>query len=59
MKNGEEHPYLLRAKAGKGLVVLTSSDLGYVGGWEMFGRQHSVNAANLIENLLEAPLPPL
>jgi len=52
MKNGEDHPYLLRQRIGKGTLVLTSSDMGYGGGHEIFGNQNPQATAMLLENLL-------
>jgi len=52
MKDGSEMPYLLRLKIGKGALILTSSNFGYGGGYEMFGNQNTANAAMLVDNLL-------
>lgn len=56
MKNGEEVPYLLRRKVGKGTLVLTGSNFGYGGGHELFGSLNPQNAALLLDNLLSNPL---
>lgn len=52
MRDGQVHPYFLSARLGKGVVVLTSSALGYGGGYEMFGDRYVTNVALLLENLL-------
>ena len=52
MNSGEEAAYLLRAKIGKGTLVVTSSDMGYAGAAEMFGNMNPENAAELVDNLL-------
>ncbi len=52
MANGEEFPYLLSKTYGKGVIVLTSSDLGMSGGYEMFGSDNIPQAALLINQLL-------
>ena len=52
MADDEEIPYLMRQDLGKGQLVLTSSDLGYGGGHEMFGSLNTRNAAMLVDNLL-------
>jgi hypothetical protein len=52
MANGDDMPYLLRLKIGKGALILTSSNFGYGGGYEMFGNQNPANAAKLVDNLL-------
>ena len=54
MANGDGMPYLLRLKIGKGALILTSSNFGYGGGYEMFGNQNPANAAKLVDNLLVA-----
>lgn len=51
MKDGNDHPFLLTKRVGKGLLVLTSSNMGYSGGYEMFGSRNITNAVRLIENL--------
>ncbi len=50
----EPVPYLLRARHGKGQLILTSSDMGYGGGHELFGNQNPKQVASLIENLTNA-----
>jgi len=52
MKDGSESAYLMRQKIGKGTLVLTSSNFGYGGGFEMFGAQNPDNCAKLVDNLL-------
>ena len=52
MEDGDEMPYLLRTKIGKGTLILTGSNLGYGGGFEMFGSMNPGNAAKLVDNLL-------
>ncbi|MGI6611024.1 MAG: DUF4838 domain-containing protein [Limnochordia bacterium] len=54
MSNDELLSYLLRLDIGEGILYLTSSNLGYSGGHEMFGSQNPANAAMLIDNLLAA-----
>jgi hypothetical protein len=54
LQNGEESAYLLRRKVGQGTLILTSSDMGYAGGGEMFGYMNAGNAAKLVDNLLNA-----
>ncbi|MGI6082381.1 MAG: DUF4838 domain-containing protein [Limnochordia bacterium] len=54
MADETEAPYLMRLEVGKGTLYLTSSNLGYGGGHEMFGSQNPTNAAMLIDNLLAA-----
>ncbi len=49
--DSEPVPYLLRARFGKGRLILTSSDMGYGGGHELFGQQNPRQVASLIENL--------
>ncbi len=44
-------PYLMVKRIGKGMVVLTSSNFGYSGGYEMFGQRNTGNIALLLENL--------
>jgi len=44
-------PYLMVKRIGKGMVVLTSSNFGYSGGYEMFGQRNTENIALLLENL--------
>jgi hypothetical protein len=56
MKSGEEVPYLLRRKVGKGTLILTGSNFGYGGGHEMFGSMNPGNAAMLLDNLLSNPM---
>ena len=52
MADETELPYLMRMDVGQGTLYLTSSNLGYGGGHEMFGSQNPTNAAMLIDNLL-------
>lgn len=51
MADGSEKPFLLTKKLGKGLLVLTSSPMGYSGGYDMFGNRNVTNVSKLIENL--------
>ncbi len=44
-------PYLMAKRIGKGMVVLTSSNFGYSGGYEMFGQRNTRSIALLLENL--------
>jgi len=53
-ETGEDIPYLLRLKVGKGTLIITSSNFGYGGGAEMFGSANPDNAAMLLDNLLAA-----
>jgi hypothetical protein len=53
MKDGEDSDYLMRQEFGKGRIIVTSSDFGYQGGWEMFGDRRIQNAPKLMENLLK------
>ncbi|MGN6418276.1 MAG: DUF4838 domain-containing protein [Pseudobacter sp.] len=46
-----DRPFLLSYQIGDGLLVLTSSSLGYSGGFEMFGSATPLNTVKLIENL--------
>ncbi len=46
-----EAAYLLQRAVGDGFVFLTSSGLGYGGGYEMFGHRNVKNAFQLLENL--------
>ncbi|QEC43636.1 DUF4838 domain-containing protein [Pseudobacter ginsenosidimutans] len=46
-----DRPYLLTYQIGDGLLVLTSSSLGYSGGFEMFGSATPLNTVKLVENL--------
>src|SRR5690606_8214640 len=52
MADDEEIPYLMRQDLGKGQSVLTSSNLGYSGGHEMFRSLNTRNAAMLVDNRL-------
>lgn len=54
MKDDSERGYILRTREGKGQIVLTSSNMGYGGGHEMFGNQNPENVVMLIENLYHA-----
>lgn len=51
MQTGSPQPYLLTYQIGDGLLVLTSSALGYSGGFEMFGSNNPINTVKLVENL--------
>ena len=51
LDDGSDGAYLLRRSAGKGTIILTSSNLGYAGGHEIFGSKNPKNAAMLVENL--------
>jgi len=53
MTDGAESDYLMRRKFGNGSIVVTSSDFGYKGGWEMFGDRRISNVPQLMENFLE------
>ncbi|GAA4729092.1 hypothetical protein GCM10023229_02880 [Flavisolibacter ginsenosidimutans] len=48
--SGADQPYLLSYRIGNGLLVLTTSALGYSGGFEMFGNSYLVNTVKLVEN---------
>ncbi|HEY0668886.1 MAG TPA: DUF4838 domain-containing protein [Sphingobacteriaceae bacterium] len=48
--NGEDVPFLLSKSIGKGTLVLTSSPMGYYGGYDMFGSRNTMNVAMMIEN---------
>lgn len=50
----ESYPYLLRTTVGRGTVYVASSNLGYGGGYEIFGNRRPQNVAMLIENLCHA-----
>jgi hypothetical protein len=51
LKDGTAQPFLLTKQVGKGLLVLTTSFMGYNGGYEMFGNRNMGNVVRLIENL--------
>lgn len=51
MQDTTEKPYLLSQKVGSGLLILSSSAMGYSGGYEMFGNRNTLNIVKLIENL--------
>ena len=48
--SGPDQPYLLTYQIGDGLLVLTTSALGYSGGFEMFGNSYLINTVKLVEN---------
>lgn len=52
LESGEEGAYLMRRPFGKGMIILTSSNLGFAGGHEIFGSRNLGNAAMLVENLV-------
>lgn len=52
LKDGTSQPFLLTHQIGKGTLVLTTSFMGYGGGYEMFGVRNTNNITQLIENLL-------
>ncbi len=54
LEDERECPYLLATPIGSGMLYLTSSNMGYSGGGEIFGRHHPGNAAALLGNLLNA-----
>lgn len=51
MRNGATVPYLLACRLGKGLLIVTSSNWGYGGGYEIFGHRNSENIVKLMENI--------
>lgn len=51
MSDQSNCPYLLRTPIGQGKLYVTTSNLGYGGGYEIFGNRRPENAARLIENL--------
>ncbi len=51
LKDGREVPFLIRQEVGSGQLILTSSNMGYGGGREMFGSRNPANVVQLIENL--------
>lgn len=51
LTNGIETPFLLTRRLGDGLLMLTSSPMGYNGGYDMFGSRNTLNVVKLIENL--------
>jgi hypothetical protein len=46
-----DRPFILTYQIGDGLLVLTSSSMGYSGGFEMFGSATPLNTVRLVENL--------
>lgn len=52
MKDSSHQPFLLTRQIGNGLLVLTSSNMGYSGGYEVFGSRHILNAVKLTENFV-------
>jgi len=58
MLDTTEKPYLLNQKIGSGLLVLSSSAMGYSGGYEMFGNRNTLNIVKLAENLIQKNLSP-
>ncbi|MBC9929395.1 DUF4838 domain-containing protein [Chitinophaga qingshengii] len=52
MQDATAKPYLLIQKKGQGMLVLSSSAMGYSGGYEMFGNRNTLNIVKLAENLL-------
>lgn len=52
MKDGTDQPFLLSRRIGNGLLVLTSSNMGYSGGYEVFGSRNITNAVKLVENFV-------
>lgn len=51
MLSDPEMPYLLSHPIGDGILVLTTSNLGYGGGYEIFGSKRLLNVVKLVENL--------
>jgi len=51
MIDGTDQPFLFSKRIGKGLLVVTSSAMGYSGGYEMFGNNYMANVVSLVENL--------
>ncbi|MGN6164490.1 MAG: DUF4838 domain-containing protein [Flavisolibacter sp.] len=51
LKDGTSQPFLLTKQVGKGLLVLTTSFMGYNGGYEMFGSRNMGNVVRLMGNL--------
>lgn len=49
--DGLEVPYLLTRQLGKGMILLSSSPMGYNGGYDMFGNRNTLNVVKLMENL--------
>lgn len=58
MQDSTEKPYLLNQKNGSGMLVLSSSAMGYSGGYEMFGNRNTLNIVNLVENLYQKNITP-
>ncbi len=58
MQDSTEKPYLLNQKNGAGMLVLSSSAMGYSGGYEMFGNRNTLNIVNLVENLYQKNITP-
>lgn len=54
MKDGSTAAYLLRAHIGEGFLYLTTSNMAYGGGNEIFGSSNPERAADLIENFSHA-----
>lgn len=52
MEDGRDLPFLLTRRIGDGLLVLTSSNMGYSGGYEMFGNRRIPNVVELMENFV-------
>lgn len=51
LKEGRSQPFLLTKQIGKGVLVLTTSFMGYNGGYEMFGNRNMGNVVKLMANL--------
>ena len=52
MKDGTDQPFLMSRRVGDGLLVLTSSPMGYSGGYDVFGSRNITNAVKLVENFV-------
>lgn len=58
MQDATEKPYLLSQKISSGMLILSSSAMGYSGGYEMFGNRNTGNIVSLVENLYQKNLTP-
>jgi len=52
MANGEIYSWLLTRRIGKGLLVVTSGDFGFSGGWAILGRDKS-QSVMLVNNMYQ------
>lgn len=52
MKDGQEVPWLMATRIGKGWLLVTSEPMGYGGGFSMFGNRVNERTGPFIENLI-------